>query len=316
MINLFFSYSHRDEILRDELEIHLSALKRQGVIDTWHDRRIGAGHEFENSISEHLNSADIILLLISPYFLSSDYCYEVEMKQALNRHECNQATIIPVILHPCDWHDTPFGKLLATPKDGKPISKFPNLHDGFLEVTKAVKEAVSKITPIATEKTTLPTIKKSPQTNPYTDTTRSSNLRVKKSFTDHEKDTFLNDAFEYMAKYFEGSLLELKERNAEVETNFRRIDANDFLALIYINGSEVSRCNIRLGNKGGFMSGIMYSTSGQSNSYNESLSVENNGHTIFLKPMGMSFHQQGQKQELSLEGGAEYYWSMLINNLQ
>jgi hypothetical protein len=73
MARLFFSYSHRDEAFRDELEIHLSALKRQGVIETWHDRRIGAGKEFDPAISEHLESADIILLLVSPYFIASDY---------------------------------------------------------------------------------------------------------------------------------------------------------------------------------------------------------------------------------------------------
>jgi hypothetical protein len=118
MANLFFSYSHRDEALRDELEIHLTALKRQGILTTWHDRRIGAGNEFDHSISEHLKSADIVLLLISPYFIASDYCFEVEMKGALERHENKQATVIPVILHPCDWHDMPFGKLIASPTDG------------------------------------------------------------------------------------------------------------------------------------------------------------------------------------------------------
>ena len=68
MVTVFFSYSHRDEALRNELEIHLSALKRQGLIDTWHDRRIGAGKEVDHSISEHLEKAHIILLLVSPYF--------------------------------------------------------------------------------------------------------------------------------------------------------------------------------------------------------------------------------------------------------
>src|SRR5262249_6285750 len=119
MATLFFSYSHRDEDLRDELETHLAALKRQGVIETWHDRRIGAGQEVDNTISEHLEDADIILLLVSPYFIASDYCYDVEMARAMERHDAKLARVIPVILHPCDWHNLPFGKLLATPKDGK-----------------------------------------------------------------------------------------------------------------------------------------------------------------------------------------------------
>ncbi len=79
MISLFFSYSHRDESLRNELETHLSVLKRQGVIQTWHDRRITAGSEVDSSISENLENARIILLLVSSYFLASDYCYDIEM---------------------------------------------------------------------------------------------------------------------------------------------------------------------------------------------------------------------------------------------
>jgi TIR domain len=141
MPKLFFSYSHHDETTRDELEIHLAMLKRQGVIESWHDRRIVAGDEFAGQISEHLEEANIVLLLVSPYFLASIYCYDVEMKRAMERHQEGTARVIPVIVDPCDWHHTPFGKLLAMPLDGKPISKFPNIHDAFLQVTNAIRDA-------------------------------------------------------------------------------------------------------------------------------------------------------------------------------
>jgi hypothetical protein len=144
MLKLFFSYSHKDESYRDELEIHLSMLKRQGFISAWHDRRILAGSELDSSIDEELKTADIILLLVSPYFLASDYCYDVEMKQALAMHENNTAVVIPVILHPCDWMDAPFGKLMATPDDGLPISKHANMHEAYLKVTKAIKKVVGE----------------------------------------------------------------------------------------------------------------------------------------------------------------------------
>ena len=85
MATLFFSYSHKDEDLRNELEVHLSALKRQGIISTWHDRRITAGTELDGAIDRNLNSADIILLLVSPDFINSDYCYKIERKRALRR---------------------------------------------------------------------------------------------------------------------------------------------------------------------------------------------------------------------------------------
>lgn len=145
MAHLFFSYSHKDETLRDELEIHLATLKRQGVIETWHDRKIPAGKEFDHQISQYLEAADIILLLVSPYFIASDYCYDVELKRALEKHDAGEATVIPVILHPSDWRPLPFGKLLATPTDGKPVSKFASMHDAFLEVSTAIREAAGEI---------------------------------------------------------------------------------------------------------------------------------------------------------------------------
>ena len=113
MPTLFFSYSHQDERLRDLLEVHLAALKRQGVISTWHDRRISAGTELGNAIDQNLNEADVILLLISPDFINSDYCYEREMLRAIQRHDRLEARVIPIILRPCDWHSLPFGELFG-----------------------------------------------------------------------------------------------------------------------------------------------------------------------------------------------------------
>ena len=145
MARLFFSYSHRDEELRNELEIHLASLKRQKVIETWHDRKIPAGSEFAHEISKELEAADIILLLVSPYFIASDYCYDIELKHALEKHDAGEAAVIPVILHPSDWQSLPFGKLTATPLDGKPISSFASMHEAFLQVNQAIRKAAEAI---------------------------------------------------------------------------------------------------------------------------------------------------------------------------
>ena len=87
MAHVFFSYSHADEELRNELEKHLSVLRRKGVITTWHDRRIGPGKSLHGQIDDQLNCADIVLLLVSADFLASDYCFDVEMTHAMERHE-------------------------------------------------------------------------------------------------------------------------------------------------------------------------------------------------------------------------------------
>jgi hypothetical protein len=125
-IELFYAYSHKDEDLRDEIEKHLAILRRQGVVKNWHDRRIDIGSEWQGQISDHLNTAKIILLLISSDFLASDYCYDVEMKRALERHNDGGARVIPVILRPVDWKGAPFEKLQALPKDTKPITTWAN----------------------------------------------------------------------------------------------------------------------------------------------------------------------------------------------
>ena len=203
MVSLFFSYSHKDEDLRNELEEHLASLKRQGIVSTWHDRRITAGGDFSQAISAELEKAQIILLLVSADFLNSDYCYEQEMQRALERHKEKTAVVIPVILHPCDWHSAPFGHLRATPTDGKPISMYPNQQEALAIVARDVREACQQFigsqTPVTIEK-------KSEASNGEVSTARSSNLRIKRSFDDHERDAFLEDSYEYIARFFASSV--------------------------------------------------------------------------------------------------------------
>jgi len=317
MIKLFFSYSHKDEDLRNELEIHLSPLKRQGVIDTWHDRRIPAGKDFGSEISEHLEASQIILLLISPYFIASDYCYEAEMTRALELQSSGKARVVPVILHPCDWQHLPFGKLQAVPKDGKPISKYPNLHDAFLEVTMSVRAVANEFSP--TEQTNAEDPKhhlRVADVETSINNIRSSNLRIKKTFTQREKDKFDREAYEYIEKYFENSLAELQKRNPGVETEFRRIDASHFTATAYVDGSEASSCVITFQGRSGFVGGISYSFGNSvTSSFNEALSATDDGYMLYMKALGLNIRSEGS-WHLTLEGAAEAYWEMFVSRLQ
>ncbi len=138
-IEVFFSYSHKDEELRDELSKHLAMLMRQRVITAWHDRRIGAGKEWEKEIDGHLNTADIILLLISSDFLASDYCYDVELKTAMRRHEDGEARVIPVILRPVDWKGACFGNLQSLPRDARPVTDWPNRDEAFRNIAQGIR---------------------------------------------------------------------------------------------------------------------------------------------------------------------------------
>lgn len=316
MSSVFFSYAHEDEGLRDRLEKHLSMLKREGAISAWHDRRIVAGEPLNEVIDERLQQADIILLLVSADFLASEYCYGVEMKRAMERHADGSTRVIPVILKHCDWQSAPFGKLLAAPKDGKPVTTWTHEDEGFLDVVRQIRAALPANNSSVVESLQLPAaVTTAVRTGP-----RSSNLRLRKTFTDADRDRFLDEAFDYMAKYFQNSLNELKNRNPDIEYRLKSISSSQFGAVIYKSGSSAAECTITRG--GPFGKALAYlnrfdessRTSGWS--YNEGLSVENDDQHLFMRPYGIALMGRDGNAELSFEGAAEYYWSMLIEPLQ
>jgi len=140
-LRVFISYSHKDEELRDKLDTHLSNLRWDGVISSWYDRQLTAGMEWDDKIKTELESADIILLLISPDFIASKYCRDTEIPIALKRHEAKQASVVPVILRPFDWTSAPFAKLQTFPKDAKPITTWANQDEAFVSVAQGIRTA-------------------------------------------------------------------------------------------------------------------------------------------------------------------------------
>lgn len=146
-LKLFFSYSRKDEELRDELANHLSTLKREGVISSWHDRMILAGEDWDRQINDNLNTADIILLLVSSYFLASDYCWDVEVNKAIERHYAGEACVIPVILRSVDWSGALFAKLQALPKNAEPVVSrhWHNQDEAFTDIARGIRAAAEKL---------------------------------------------------------------------------------------------------------------------------------------------------------------------------
>lgn len=137
---VFISYSHKDEALRAELETHLKLLHREGLISTWQDRKIGFGAEWKGAIDRALDAAEIILLLVSPDFIASDYCWDVEVKRSMERHG-KEATVIPVILRDVDWRSAPFATLQALPKDGRAVTLWPSVDSGWKDVALGIRHA-------------------------------------------------------------------------------------------------------------------------------------------------------------------------------
>lgn len=144
-VSVFTSYAHKDEELREELDVHLAMVKRHPAITVWNDRNIEAGEEWDDAIKSELNTADIILLLVSPRFLASRYIFDVEIKMALERHDKKEAIVVPIILKACDWTQTEFAKLQALPRNAKPIVSWDDMDEAFLFTVKGIKQVISAV---------------------------------------------------------------------------------------------------------------------------------------------------------------------------
>ena len=167
-VEAFISYTHKDDALRERLTISLKMLERQGRISTWHDRRIAAGSEWKEAIDTHLETSALILLLISPDFIASDYCFDIEMQRAVKRHDNGEAIVIPIILRPADWKGSPFAKLQALPRDGKPVSTYADRDVAYQEVTTGIRSLLDERFPLSPAPTPLAVSLSAPEILPVT----------------------------------------------------------------------------------------------------------------------------------------------------
>jgi internalin A len=144
-IRVFVSYSHKDDEFRAALDTHLKLLQRTGLIETWHDRRIAPGNDWRREIDRELDGADLILLLVSPDFIASDYCYEVEMKRAMERDAQEEARVIPILIRKCQWGEAPFSKLQALPKNAKPVRLWRDHDSAWSNVAEGIEKVIREI---------------------------------------------------------------------------------------------------------------------------------------------------------------------------
>ena len=324
MARIFISYSHKDDALRAELDKHLALLRREGAIELWSDHRILPGSEFDKDIAEALEAAQIILLLVSADFLASDYCFGIEMRRAMERHDAGEAVVVPVILRACDWHHSPFKHLNALPSGGREIAKWASPDDAFLDVVQGLRKllAAHKVRDGGSTPAGKPAAARSPGMQAVVRSdrsvaSRSSNLALPSEFSDEAKHEFAEQTFAYVKEYFRGSLDELQRRNPGYSGKLRDKTAVAFTAVVFKNGQRIAGCYVRLG---GMMSsnGIAYSGNENSsdNSYNEILDIQTDKHSLLWRAQMGSFSGRDSAKGLSQEGAAEHLWSMLIAPLQ
>lgn len=201
----FISYSHRDATALDRLHVHLAMLRREGLIEEWFDREILAGDSIDGDVNSQLEECSLFLVLVSPDFLHSDYCYEREMKRALERHESGEARVVPVVVEPCEWSKSPLGKLKAVPRDGLPISEWTNANNAYLNIVQELRRVleVEQSRPLAAPAQTVTANEERP-------TMSARRYRVTREFDEIDRAEFREQAFEQVRSYFDRALKELE----------------------------------------------------------------------------------------------------------
>lgn len=142
---VFVSYSHKDETYKENLEEHLSSLRRNNVIEAWHDRKIIPGQKWKDEIDSNLSEADIILFLVSSSFIDSDYSQDIEVKTAVKQHEEGKSILIPIVVRACDWKDMCFSAFQGLPKDARAVKSWHDEDEAWLDVVEGIKNAVEEI---------------------------------------------------------------------------------------------------------------------------------------------------------------------------
>ena len=144
-VEVFCSFAEADAQLLEQLERHLGVLQQEKVITIWNKRQVVAGSDWKVELDQHLNTASIILLLISSDFLASGYQYGIELQRAMQRHDTREAHMIPILVRPCDWIYTPFGEFQIVPRNEKAVTTWRNRDEAFTEIVMEVRAALADV---------------------------------------------------------------------------------------------------------------------------------------------------------------------------
>lgn len=309
MAKAFISYSHRDDRALDRLHTHLAMLRRDGLITEWYDREILAGKDIDRGIAENLANSEVFLALVSPDFLASNYCYEREMKVALERHEAGTLQVIPIIVEACDWKASPLSKLKALPKDGKPISTWTNEDVAYLDVVTELRRTLSserKEPPTRTESNSTLS-KRKPETKRY---------RIKQEFDAIDRAEFAHSSFVSIRDFFRRSVDELNQIGDPIRARFEKMTDSAFTCTVLNKAKRGGEAHItvHLVGERNYIGDITYSFSfrGPANTSNGNISVEADEYDQYLF-LNSYRAITDDKERHSVEEIAEIIWREFIS---
>ncbi len=312
IMKAFISYSHKDATHLERLHVHLAALRREGKIVAWHDRKILAGDNIDKEVDRNLGDSDLFLALVSPDFIASNYCHDIEMQEAIARHEAGKMRLIPIIVEPCDWQSTPLGRFKAIPHDGKPVSEWQNQNSAFVSIVMALRNIVAdETTGIAVPLVSIST----PIANPPASTDRR--YRVKRDFDAIDKNDFRDQAYKAIRDYIQASIAEI-DGVENIRARFMDINACGFTCTILnrLRGQSVGHITVyaKTGSMG--MWDIYYSSTENAppNTANGGFNIGTDDYELYLSADSFVHTQRGQDRLTPLQA-AQIIWDKLLEQV-
>ena len=323
MMKGFVAYSKADSSDVARLMVHLKGLEQAGLIETWHDRQLMPGEEWDAKIRAELEAADVIIFCVSADLLANHYIQRVEIPKAMDRRARNEAAVIPIIFRKCDWEDHVLGSLQGIPVKGRTVQDYireGKSDDVWTDVTGAVRDAVRSRQQVL-NRSRPPSAGRmgAPRTRMRSIGAKPVILSETRQASDLERDDFTRATFATIAGYFEASLENLKQANPSCETRFNKPSEDAFEASVYVNGKRCSHCGIFIQNRMGF-GGIGYASNGvgDRNSYNEHLSLASgdSGNQLRWQALMNVMHQgtEVNTSKMGSEEAAAYLWSFFIKH--
>jgi hypothetical protein len=301
---LFISYSHFDEHALQRFVKHIAMLKRDGLISEWFDQKILAGGDIDDEISRHLEECHLFIPLMSADFLASNYCYEREMKRALERHDAGTMRVVPVIIQACEWKASPLKKLKALPKDGKPVSDWTNENNAWLDVVTHLRDVIIQLAPVPHNESRILARSK---------TEGASKYRVKRDFDEVDKQEFRQAAFSSMRQYFAAATKEIGEVE-NIKSRFAMMGDDGFTCTIVNRARERGVAHISIYSNSGRLSfgDITYSFAelAERSSVNGWFEIVADEYELFLTQNGML--HRNDREKITPEQAASELWDELL----
>ncbi len=308
-MKVFISYSHNDETALGRLHTHLAVLRRDGRIDEWFDREILAGGKIDAEVADRLESSDLFLLLLSPDFLASDYCVKREMGRALERHHSGDATVVPIVVEPCDWASTSLRDLKALPRDGEPVSDWTNENNAYLDVVQELRRVLdAKEAPRAAEQgeATFRSLSAKSGVRRY---------RMKRDFDEIDRSDFREAAFGVIRNYFEHAIAEI-DAIEELRGRFVLLSAASFTCTIVNRAREHGTAHItvhgRRENLGFGDISYSFTENAPPNTTNGIFTIEADEYELYLTSMMSGFGRHHER--LAPEAAAEQIWEDFLQH--